>query len=152
MSSTAVRTLVANFLTTEIPSETVVDLTGQFDDLRSMLAEEGVQLDAPWLGLEFSGDTEEPVSLSADNTKGLYREHGIIQLHIVAQARIGVGASLVSRAEALRNLFRGRRIGAIVVESVSPINTGPGTTLEFEGGYVSGTVSIVYHYDLTPGP
>lgn len=150
MSSTNVRTLVRDFLEAE-SSETVVDLTGQYDDLRALLGESSVQPDAPWLGLEFVGDSEEPVSLSADNTKGLYREFGLIQLHVCAVAQLGVGATLESRGEILRNLFRGRRIEGIVVESVSPINTGPGATLEFEAGYVSGTVSVAYHYDFTPG-
>jgi hypothetical protein len=150
MSSTSVRTLVKDFLAAN-SSEDVVDLTGEFQDLREMLAENGVTPDSPWLGLEFIGDSEEPVSLAADNEKGLYREAGLIQLHICAIAKIGVGANLLTRAEDLRNLFRGRRIGAIVVENVSPINTGPGATLEFEGGYVSGTVSVTYHYDFTPG-
>ena len=149
MSSSLVRTGIRNFLSTE-SLETVVDLTAQFDDLRSLLADSSVQPDAPWLGLEFIGDSEEPVSLSADNTKGLYREYGQVQLHVCAVAKIGVGASLESRGEVLRNLFRGRRIGAIVVESVSPINTGPGATLEFDAGYVSGTISIGYHFDYSP--
>lgn len=151
MSSVAVREAIRDFLEDEIPAESVVDLTAEFDDLRKVLSEAGVQPDAPWLGLEFIGDSEDPVSLSADNTKGLYREIGQIQLHICDQARLGVGRTLETRAEALRNLFRGRRIGAIVVDTVSPINTGPGATLEFEAGYVSGTVSIGYHYDFTPG-
>lgn len=151
MSSSAVRTLTKNFLAAEIPTETVVDLTGEYQEIKKMLSEHGLQPSAPWLGLEFIADTEEPVSLSADNTKGLYREYGLIQLHVCAVARIGVGASLLSRAEVLRNLFRGRRIGGIVVETVSPLNTGPGATLEFEGGYVSGTISIGFHYDFTPG-
>ena len=150
MSSSGVRTLITDFLAAE-SAEDVVDLTGQFSDLRAMLAAAGIQPDAPWLGLEFIGNGEDPVSLSATNDKGLYRESGLIQLHVCATAKIGAGAALISRGEILRNLFRGRRIGAIVVESVSPINTGPGATLEFEAGYVSGTISVAYHFDLTPG-
>ena len=150
MSSLAVRTLVRSFLEDE-SNESVVDLTGHFEDLRTLLSESDVQPDSPWLGLEFIADPEEPVSLSADNQKGLYREFGIIQLHVCAVARIGVGANLETRGEALQNLFRGRRIGGIVVDSVTPLNTGPGATLEFEAGYVSGTVSVAYHYDRTPG-
>lgn len=150
MSSKNVRDEIRTFLS-QNSAETVVDLTAQFDDLRSLLAESSVQPDAPWLGLEFVGDAEEPVSLSADNEKGLYREYGLIQLHVCAVAKIGVGATLETRGEVLRDLFRGRRIGAIVVESVSPINTGPGATLEFEAGYVSGTISVGYKYDMTPG-
>ena len=149
MSSSTVRTLVKDFLA-DNSAEDVVDLTGEFDDVRSMLAEAGVLPDSPWLGLEFSADPEEPVSLSADNEKGLYREYGIIQLHICSVAKIGAGNAMLARAEALRNLFRGRRIGAIIVESVTPMNTGPGATLEFEAGFVSGTVTISYHFDLSP--
>lgn len=150
MSSLAVRTLTTQFLA-DNSEESVVDLTGEFTELREMLAENNIQPDTSWLGLEFVGDGEEPVSLTADNTKGLYRETGLIQLHVCAVAMIGVGANLITRAEALRNLFRGRRIEGIVVETVSPMNTGQGSTLEFEAGYVSGTVSIAYHYDFTPG-
>lgn len=150
MSSSSVRTLVKAFLD-ENSDETVIDLTGHYEDLREMVAVEGLQPDAPWLGLEFIAGIKEPVSLVADHQQGLYREYGLIQLHVVAAARIGVGSSLVSRAESLLNLFNGRRIGGIIVESVSPMNTGPGATLEFEGGYVSGTVSVSFHFDSTPG-
>lgn len=150
MSSLAVRTLTRNFLEAN-SAESVVDLTGHYEELRELLAESEVQPDTPWLGLDFVGDGEEPVSLTADNTKGLYRETGLIQLHICAVAKIGVGSNLETRAEALRNLFRGRRIEGIVVETVSPMNTGPGATLEFEAGYVSGTVTVAYHFDFTPG-
>ena len=149
MSSLSVRNLIRDFLE-DNSVETVVDLTGEFENLKDMLLEHEVQPDAPWLGLEFIGDSELPVSLHATNELGLYREMGQIQLHVCAVARIGVGASIENRAEVLRNLFRGRRIGGIVIESVSPVNTGPGATLGFEGGYVSGTVSVAYYYDMSP--
>lgn len=150
MSSKPVRNLIRQFLA-DNTDETIVDLTGHYEDLRELLAKEEVQPDAPWLGVDFASGPEEPVSLAADNQKGLYREYGFVQLHVCAVARIGVGDSLEDRGESLLNLFRGRRIGAIVVESVTPINTGPGATLEFEGGYVSGTVTVTFHYDSTPG-
>jgi len=150
MSSTAVRTIVKAFLASEASTETVVDLSTQFFELREVLAEQGLQPDAPWLGLEFLGDDELPVSLSATNDIGLYRETGSIVLHICTEAKIGAGDSMLSRAEALRNLFRGRNINGIVIESVTPVNFGPGSTLEFEGGYVSGTITIGFHNDLSP--
>ena len=150
MSSSTVRNLVKQFLD-DNSAEDVVDLTGHFEDIRQLLADEEITPDSPWLGLEFIGDLEEPVSLSADNEKGLYREYGLIQLHVCAVAQLGVGSELVSRGEVLRNLFRGRRIGSITVDTVSPVNTGPGATLEFEAGYVSGTISVGYHRDFSPG-
>jgi hypothetical protein len=150
MSSLSVRTLVRSFLA-DNSDETIVDITGHFENLSDLLEASGVSPDAPWLALEFIGDSEEAVSLTADNQKGLYREFGLIQLHVCAVARIGVGSSLEARAEVLRSLFRGRRIGDIVINSVSPINTGPGATLEFENGWVSGTVSLGYQFDYSPG-
>lgn len=154
MSSLAVRNLVLQFLddNSAETGETVVDLTGHFENLSELLSNEGVQPDAPWLGIEFIGNGEEPVSLAATNDQGLYREEGMILLHVCAVAKIGVGQSLVERGEVLRNLFRGERIGGIVIEAVRPVNTGPGATLEFEGGYVSGTVEVEFHFDFSPTP
>lgn len=149
MSSVAVRNAVRQFLD-DNSDETVVDLTGHFENLRDMLNDADVQPDAPWLGLDFSSDGEEPVSLTADNDRGLYREFGLIHLHVCAVAKIGVGSNLESRGEALLNLFRGRRIGNIIIQRVNPLNTGPGATLEFDAGYVSGTVTAEYKFDSTP--
>jgi hypothetical protein len=123
-------------------------MTAQFEDLRQLLAENSIQPDAPWLGVQFIGSDEVPVSISATNDVGLYRETGAVQLHIVSEAKIGVGDSLLTRGETLRNLFRGRRIGDIVIESVSPMNTEAGATLEFEDGYMSGTCIVAYYRDL----
>ena len=148
MSSVAVRELVLDFLDTEATSESVVDLTAEYAELKKMLTDAGVQPDAPWLGVQFVGDSEIPVSLSATNDQGLYRETGSVVLHVCSAARLGVGNSISQRGQALHNLFRGLRIGAFVVDEIIPLNTGPGSTLEFEGGYVSGTMTIIYHYDL----
>lgn len=150
MSSSIVRTAVKDFLTAQISSETVIDLSTQYEELRDVIAAAGLNPDDPWLGLSFVGDDEIPVSLSATNDLGLYREVGSILLHVCAEAKIGVQDSMLARGEVLRNLFRGRRIGSIVVEGVSPINFGAGATLEFEGGYVSGTIVISYHADYSP--
>lgn len=150
MSSLTVRTLVKAFLAAEAPTENVVDLSAEFGELREMLAELNIQPDAPWLGIDFIGDEELPVSLSATNELGLYREIGSIVLHICAEAKIGCGDSILARGETLRNLFRGRRIDSIIIEGVTPVNFGPGATLEFEGGYVSGTIVVSYQSDSTP--
>ncbi len=147
MASAYVRTQIKQFLD-DNSAETYVDLTAQFGELSQVLAEASVQPDTPWLGLQFVGGDETPVGLSATNDQGLYRENGIIQLHVVAVAAIGVGDGLLTRGETLRNLFRGRRIGDIVIESVSPMNFDSGATLEFESGYMSGTCIVAFYHDL----
>lgn len=148
MSSTYVRQQVKQFLA-DNSNEDVVDITAQYGELSAVLTEAGVQPDAPWLALQFVGGDELPVGLAADNSQGLYRETGVLQLHVVAEAAIGVGDGLLTRGEDLRNLFRGRRIGTIVIETVSPMNFDSGATLEFEGGYMSGTFLMNYHRDLS---
>lgn len=147
MSSSYVRTQIKGFLDVN-SAEDYVDMTSQFEELSQLLAESGVQPDAPWLGIQFVGGDEVPVGLAATNDQGLYRETGILQLHVVGVAAIGVGDGLLSRGETLRNLFRGRRIGDIVIESVSPMNFDAGSTLEFEAGYMSGTCLVAFHRDL----
>lgn len=146
MSSKYVRDQVKDFIG-DNSAESLVDLTGLYQEIKELLSEEGVQPDAPWVGIDFIGDDELPISLAATNDQGLYRETGAIYIHIVSVAKIGVGDTMLTRGETLQNLFRGRRIGDIVVNSVSPMNFGPGATLAFEGGWMSGSFLIHYHRD-----
>lgn len=148
MSSPYVRTQIKNFIEAEVPSEAVVDFTSAFEELKTLLSDSDVQPDAPWLGLQFIGDDEIPIALAATNDQGKYRETGAIYFHLCAIARIGVGDSLLTRGEVLRNLFRGRRIGDIIVQSVTPMNFDNGATLQFEGGYISGSFLMSYQRDL----
>lgn len=148
MSSSAVRTAILDFLDDESDETEIVDLTSQYEEIKELLTTLDIQPDVPWLGVQFIGYEEVPVSLSATNDQGLYRETGAIYLHIVDIAQVGGGSSLLTRGEALRNLFRGQRIGDIVIESVSPMNFDRGATLAFEGGYMSGSFIMVYHRDL----
>lgn len=147
MSSAYVRTQIKDFLEAE-SDETVIDLTALFKDFKQMLAEAGVQPDASWLGLQFIGDDEIPIALAATNDQGKYRETGAIYFHVATVAKIGAGDGLLTRGETLRDLFRGRRIGSITIDSVTPMNFDSGATLEFEGGYMSGSFLASYRRDL----
>jgi hypothetical protein len=146
MSSVYVRTQIKDFLD-DNSNEDVIDLTAQFDEIKELLSENDIQPDAPWLGLSFIGDDEVPVSLAATNDQGLYRETGAIHFHVVSEAKVGVGDALLTRGETLRDLFRGRRIGEIVIDSVTPMNFDSGATLQFEGGYMSGSFFASYRRD-----
>jgi hypothetical protein len=147
MSSSYVRTQVKQFLE-DNSNESVIDMTALFQEIKELLADNEIQPDAPWLGVQFVGDDEIPIALAATNDQGKYRESGAIYFHVVDIARIGVGDSLLTRGEVLRNLLRGRRIGDIFIESVTPMNFDSGATLEFEGGYVSGSFIVAYQRDL----
>lgn len=147
MSSVYVRDQITNFITSN-SVEKVVDLTGEFGELRDMLSQAGVNGQDTWIGLQFVGSEEIPVDILSTNSKGKYRESGVIYLHIVDIARLGVHNAILPRAEALRSLFRGQRIGTILIEAVSPPNFGGGVTLSFSGGYTAALVQIDYQRDL----
>ncbi len=147
MSSAYVRTTIKDFIA-DNTSESVIDLTSLFEEIKELLTDNDVQPDAPWLGIQFVGSDEIPVALAATNDQGKYRETGAIYFHVVDVARLGGGDSLLTRGEALRNLLRGRRMGDIIVDSVTPMNFDQGATLEFEGGYMSGSFIVGYQRDL----
>lgn len=148
MSSLYVRDEVLNFVNTELPTESVIDLTSDFLELEDVLLEEGLTMSDPWLGVQFLGSEEIPVDVGATNTRGKYREVGAIYLHVVEVARLGVHTIILNRAEAIRNKLRGQRIGSVIIEAVAPPNFGEGITLNFSGGYTAAVIQIDYHRDL----
>ena len=148
MSSVFVRNEILNFLATEIPTESVIDLTSEFLELEELLKEESLTFGDPWLGVQFVGSEEIPVDIGATNTRGKYRESGVIYLHVVSIASLGVHTLILNRAEAIRNILRGRRIGTVIIEAVSPPNFGAGITLSFDGGYTAAVIQVDYQNDL----
>jgi len=148
MSSLAVRTQIKAFIAANAPTESVVDLTSLYQEIKELLDDSGIDPDSPWLGIQFIGGDERPIALAATNDQGKYREDGAIYFHVVDVARLGNGDSLLTRGETLRNLLRGRRIGDIIIESCTPMNFDTGATLQFEGGYMSGSFLVSYIMDI----
>jgi hypothetical protein len=147
VSSLTVRTEILNFLNASLPTETVIDLTAEFQDIEDVVDSAGITSDDPWIGVQFVGYDEEAVDILATNDVGCYRELGVITLHVVDIAKSGVHNLILNRAEAIRNILRGRRIGPVVIEGVSPANFGTGITLSFEGGYTSASINVDYKFD-----
>jgi hypothetical protein len=147
MSSLYVRTEIKNFFTTEAPTENLIDLTAEFDEMEDLVESAGITVDDPWVGIQFLSYEEIPVDILSTNDTGKYRETGTILIHIVDVAKKGGYSDILIRAEAIRDKFRGRRIGPILIEAVSPPNFGQGITLSFEGGYTAAVVNIEYKYD-----
>jgi len=152
MSSQTVRDLIKNYMAVEFPSESLIDLTEQYDYLEDMLRDNNVSMSDPWVGIQFLGGDEIPVDISANNTQGCYRESGTIWIHVVEMARLGPKTTLIPRADSIRSKFRGKRLGDMVIRSVSPPATGAGATLNFEGGYIAALIQITYDYDITASP
>lgn len=149
MSGTFVRDSIISFFQTEVPTETLIDISAEFEELQDLLTYHGVAEGANWVGIQFVGAEEIPVDIRATNGKGTYREVGVVYIHVVAVARIGGGNAILNRAEAIREVFRGQRIGPILIEGVSPPNFGNGISLDFEGGYTSATFTLDYEYQFS---
>lgn len=148
MSSTYVREKVTEFIGLNLSDENLIDLTAEFRTMDNLLTEAGITGQTPWLGLQFIGSDEIPVSVASSNNTGKYRETGAIYLHIVERVKLNANVPILSRAETVRNAFRGQRIEDILIESVSPPNFSSGTTINFESGYTSASIILTYERDL----
>lgn len=148
MSSKFVRDQILDFAVAQNPTEKIIDLTADFENLNDLLEYYNIQPGENWVGVQFIGSEEIPVDIRATNGKGTYRESGLYYIHVVSIARLGVHNDILLRAEAIRDKFRGQRIGTILIESVSPPNFGNGISLNFEGGYTACTFTVDYIRDL----
>ena len=148
MSSSYVRSTFLSELTAGLPTVKFLDISGVFDEMEDFLAANSVTMLTPWVGLEYIGNDEIPITINSYNNKGKYRETGVVSIYIVDVAKLSVGATIVTRAETIRNFLRGRRFGNIIVTSVSPVNFGGGAGLNFEGGWTSGMVNVAYENEV----
>ena len=148
MSSSLVRSTIMTNLQAEFPSENFIDMSGAFQDLYDFLAENGVGRTESWVGIEFMGGDEMPITVASNNEQGKYRETGGVMIHVVDLARLGVAGAILTRGEALRNYLRGQRFGTIIIETVTPLSFARGATLDFDAGFTSGTFMVSYYADL----
>jgi hypothetical protein len=149
VSSKFVRDSILQFLEDNTECENIIDLTAQFDELQDLMSQYGLTLNDSWIGVQFIGNEEIPISIQSQNQTGCYREIGAIYIHVVAVSQIGVHNHILTRAEAIRDLIRGRRINdSIIIEQVSPPNFGEGITLNFESGYTAAAITIFYRRDI----
>ena len=145
MSSNYVVNEVMNFISTEIPTESAFDITGEYEYFHEFLEDNGIT--GAWLGVQFVGTEEIPINIGSANTSGKFREIGMFMLHICERSRLGVGSPIRTRGETLQQKFRGMRIGDMIIESVSTPNFESGATLNLDGGYTSATINIHYERD-----
>lgn len=147
MSSVYVRTQIKNFITANAPTEKQADMSGGYEELEEFLDQYSITMFDPWLGLQFIPGEEVPITLPADNTRGKYREIGAVYIHVTDVASPTARDNILARGEALRDLFRGQRVGEVKIEAMTPLNFELGATLNFEGGFISGSFILSYEYD-----
>jgi len=149
LSSKTVRTLLTNFWTANlnVAEPRLVDITGDFRELQDLLDANGITNDHPWAALQFIPSDESPITVSANNSQGLYRERGSLFIHIVEPVKDNAASLTLDRSEVIRDAYRGQRISGLVVESLTPVNFESEATLEFSGGWTSGSIIVNFYYD-----
>jgi len=145
MSSGYVRTSIKDFLTANSP-EVVVDFSAEYMNVKDILIKYSLADEDPFLGIEFIPSQELPQGILSNNKEGCYREFGTIFLHIVSAISLTHTDNIITRADALIDLFRGATINnEILVESVSPANFNSSATLNFDRGYEAATININFY-------
>lgn len=147
MSSKYVRDQVKSFITSKFPTEKILDLSAEYLEFSDLMVQEGVGPDDTFIAIQFIGDRNTPMSIASTNTSGVFREVGAIFIHIVEPVQKGVIDNIVSRGDAYIEAFTSQRIGQVVMTDVNPLNTAQGSTLEFQGGYTSGSIYMSYYRD-----
>lgn len=148
MSSKIVRDTIKSFIATNFPSEKVADLSAGYERIDDFLSEFSITLNDDWVGLQFIGNDEIPITVASVRGQGKFREVGSVFVHVVGVASAGVRDSILARVEPLRTLFRGKNISGIRVQSVTPPNFELGATLEFESGFIAASFIFEYDFDL----
>lgn len=147
MSTKYVRDKFKTFLATEYPTLKVVDISGEYLEFADLLQEQSIGPDDNFLAVQFIGDRIDTVSLSASNGSGGYRERGAIFLHVVEPVSRQAMDNILTRGDSYIDTLTNRRIDNLVIDQVNPINTAQGATLEFQGGYISGSIYTTYYRD-----
>jgi|GEM_PF-3309214 len=148
MSSKMVRDNFLAELGSGFPTEKIIDLTAEYRELNDFLSDNGLSRSVPWVGVDFVGGIEEPITVDASSLKGKFRETGSIFVHVVEGAKLGASNSILIRADNIKNYLRAKRIGAIIIKDMTPPNFSKGATLDFEGGLISASVVVSYQCDF----
>jgi len=149
MSSTTVRSLVKSRLENDWPQRGDAEIV----DVTNLHIDRGVD-DSLWVALEFPGGSEEIISMG-DPGNNLYREFGVINVHVLVPSGSGATEALTA-IESIRLLFRGAEFGTDP-NFVRCYGADPATTSDrispatIEGQWYIMTSSIDYTFDAFGG-
>jgi hypothetical protein len=102
---------------------------------------------APWVTATFAGgqETQESIGQPGQN---VYRETGLIYLHVVVPAYSGDALAL-GLAETLRTLFRGKTLGPVQIWNADPPSTEDADNLSgLDGTWFAASIALDYAADL----
>jgi hypothetical protein len=136
MSSSAVRTIVKDYLNANWTDTPVIDLS-DFTNRSDLPVDLG-----SWLGIEWVPASEEFMEIG----ETFYRERGNIIFYIMVESGFSSDSALVL-AEKLRSMIKALRIGNMVFETIDPPSDTRGTLSGFSGGYHGFDVLASYYFD-----
>lgn len=148
MSSPYVRTQFKNFISANIGAEKLLDLSGEYREIKELLSDNSIVSGEVWAAVEFTAGDDLPITVGSSNTSGKYRETGLVTVHIVGIAKLGGPASTLARAQALIEKVRGLALGTIIIDSVSPPDFNISASLNFSQGFVAAGFFVTYKNDV----
>lgn len=145
MSSKYARDQIKSFIGLNSP-EHLIDFSAEYRTVDKLLTDEGLSHSDTWLGVEFLPSDESPQAMVSSNSGGCYKEMGVVLMHVVSPISLTHRDDILTRAEALLQIFRGATInGDIYVESLTHANFSTSATLSFERGYESAAVTLNFY-------
>ena len=141
------KTAISTYLAGLGTPEKLVELDGEFQELKDLMDANSIAEEEVWTGIQFLTGDENPITVGATNTSGKYREVGGIYIHTVGLAKLGGAGIIRARANALRDFLRGKRFGTIFIESMTTPDFSDGATLQFESGYTACSFLVSYQND-----
>ncbi len=145
MSSKYARDTIKTFIGNN-SAESLIDFSAEYRTIDKLLADTGLSHSDSWIGIEFLPSDEAPLGMVSNNSGGCYRERGSVLMHVVAPISLTHRDDILTRAEALLQIFRGATInGDIYVESLTHANFATSATLSFERGYESAAITLNFY-------
>jgi len=96
-----------------------------------------------WLGVQFLHSEETFAGIGGK----CYREEGTIIFHVVHA--VGQNSNIaIAACEQLRTLFRGMRLGDMVIQSIDPPTDMWGEAIEFDGNFHGFAIYTDYYRDF----
>lgn len=147
MSSKYVRDTIKAYIATVAPSYKVVDMTGEYREVKELLADKVIASGEVWIGIDFLKGQVIPITIGTNNTHGKYRETAGFNVQVNGIAKPGGADDAITLAQSIIDSIQVTRPGGIWIDShETPADNGSG--FNFEQGFITIDFTMRYIYDL----
>jgi len=138
MSSGGVRAAIKAAFAAQFPTLKAYDLSDyvSLSDLPNTVDNEH------YVVLQFIGGSDDVVSIGGEGNQG-WLESGVVAIHLMGQTGFD-SAPVIALGDQIRLAMRGRRLGDVLVESVTTFEDQTGNSVNLDGG-IHGWIAYLYY-------